>query len=89
MDDVLGDGLLTASGETWSRHRRLVQPLFAARRLGDFAGHMTTAADRVLDGWRPGWVFVADPAPGCRVVPEPNATLRPSDGLPMVLRPVA
>lgn len=40
---VLGQGLLTSEGESWRTQRRLVQPLFAKRHIGDFAGQMTDA----------------------------------------------
>src|SRR5690606_31148145 len=33
---VLGDGLLTSEGETWRRHRRVVQPVFAQRHVVGF-----------------------------------------------------
>ncbi len=49
---ILGEGLLTSEGETWRRQRRLVQPLFAKRRMGDFIGHMTAATGKELDGER-------------------------------------
>lgn len=45
----LGTGLLTAEGELWRRHRRLVQPVFARRHLEPFAAEMTAAARRVTD----------------------------------------
>ncbi len=47
---VLGDGLLTSEGEVWRRQRKLVQPMFAKRHLGDFTGHMTSATADALDG---------------------------------------
>lgn len=43
----LGTGLLTAEGDLWRRHRRLVQPVFARRNLEPFAADMTAAARRV------------------------------------------
>jgi cytochrome P450 len=33
---VLGDGLLTSEGETWQRHRHLVQPVFSHRHIQEF-----------------------------------------------------
>jgi cytochrome P450 len=33
---VLGDGLLTSDGETWQRHRHLVQPVFSHRHIQEF-----------------------------------------------------
>jgi len=46
---ILGDGLLTSEGETWRRQRRLVQPLFAKRRMGEFSGHMVAATIAELE----------------------------------------
>lgn len=47
---VLGDGLLTSEGEVWRRQRKLVQPMFAKRHLGDFTNQMTSATADALDG---------------------------------------
>ena len=48
---VLGNGLLTSQGELWRRQRKLVQPMFAKRHLGEFTGQMTAAtADALRDG---------------------------------------
>ncbi len=47
---VLGEGLLTSEGEVWRRQRKLVQPMFAKRHLGDFTAHMTSATADALDG---------------------------------------
>lgn len=46
---VLGNGLLTSEGDLWRRQRTLVQPMFAKRHLGEFAGHMTRATSDILD----------------------------------------
>jgi cytochrome P450 len=39
----LGNGLLTNEGESWTKQRKLIQPMFAKRHLGQFAEHMTGA----------------------------------------------
>jgi cytochrome P450 len=46
-----GQGLLITEGETWLRHRRLVQPAFAPRRFSAYAEAMVAAARERLDGW--------------------------------------
>ena len=41
---VLGEGLLTSEGERWRTQRRLVQPLFAKRYIGNFANSSSCAS---------------------------------------------
>jgi cytochrome P450 len=41
---TLGDGLLTITGPTWRRNRRLAQPAFHKQRLGGFAATMADAS---------------------------------------------
>ncbi len=52
---ALGEGLVTSSGETWRRSRRIVQPLFAKRYLKEYAELMASAAGDALDGWDRNW----------------------------------
>jgi cytochrome P450 len=47
----LGSGLLTSEGETWRRHRRLVQPVFSRRQVMSFAPQIVAAARRTARHW--------------------------------------
>ncbi|TYK43830.1 cytochrome P450 [Actinomadura decatromicini] len=51
---VLGDGLLTSEGETWRRHRRQVQPVFAHRHVAGFAPRMVESAADAVRRWPDG-----------------------------------
>jgi len=50
----LGDGLLTAEGEVWQRHRGLVQPVFSHRHMQSFAPTIVEAARNRVAQWAPG-----------------------------------
>jgi cytochrome P450 len=51
---MLGDGLLTAEGETHKRHRKLLAPAFAPKRLAAYGEIMVAETARQLEAWRPG-----------------------------------
>ena len=51
LDDVLGDGLLTAEGKDWRRHRRMVQPAFSRAALDAYADTMAACAEAAVEGW--------------------------------------
>lgn len=48
---LVGNGLLTSEGESWRRHRRMVQPVFSRREVMGFGPHMTAAARRMVRRW--------------------------------------
>lgn len=54
---LLGDGLLTSEGRTHLDHRRIIQPLFHARAIGQYATAMVDMTERVVAGWRPGSII--------------------------------
>jgi cytochrome P450 len=51
---LLGNGLLTAEGQTHLRHRRLLQPAFHRERIAGYAHVMIDYAARMADRWQPG-----------------------------------
>lgn len=51
---VLGDGLLSAEGETHKRHRKLLAPAFAPRRLASYGEIMIGETREQLGRWSPG-----------------------------------
>ena len=48
---LLGDGLLTSSGELWRRQRSLAQPAFRRSRVCLFAQTMTRSVNAMLECW--------------------------------------
>jgi cytochrome P450 len=49
---VVGQGILLSEGETWRRHRRIVQPAFQHDRIAAWGPLMMDETRIALDGWR-------------------------------------
>jgi cytochrome P450 len=54
MRPLLGDGLLTAEGDYHRRHRKLLAPAFAPRRLASYGEVMVAETREQIARWRPG-----------------------------------
>jgi len=50
LSELLGQGLLTAEGDTWRRNRRLIAPSFQPRHLAALGEAMVETTERHLEG---------------------------------------
>ncbi|MEZ4860291.1 MAG: cytochrome P450 [Caldilineaceae bacterium] len=50
----LGEGLVTAEGETWQQQRKLIQPIFHAAHLHEFVAVFVDQAQAMCRRWRVG-----------------------------------
>src|SRR5205814_1147167 len=48
---LVGSGLLTSEGESWTRQRRLIQPLFTPKQVGAYADLMVDEAAALGERW--------------------------------------
>jgi cytochrome P450 len=51
---MFGEGLLTADGEVWQVHRKLVQPAFRRECINRYSLIAVSCTDRLLDNWSEG-----------------------------------
>ncbi|MET3982853.1 cytochrome P450 [Streptomyces sp. PvR034] len=51
---LLGNGVVVATGEDWRRKRALVQPAVRPRQVRSYAATMVECADALAGGWREG-----------------------------------
>ncbi len=51
LKPVLGEGLITAEGEQWLHHRRLMQPVFHPKRVDRFGSTVIAATREMLERW--------------------------------------
>ncbi|HET9082812.1 MAG TPA: cytochrome P450 [Candidatus Limnocylindrales bacterium] len=51
---LLGNGLLTAEGDEWLRHRRLASGAFHRERIAGYGRTMSRYAEYSVESWRPG-----------------------------------
>jgi cytochrome P450 len=51
---LLGNGLLTAEGNEWLRHRRLTSPAFHRERVASYGRTMASFAEDCVEAWREG-----------------------------------
>jgi cytochrome P450 len=54
---IEGDGLVVAEGDTWARHRPVVQGSFHPRHFARYADTIVACVSRRLDNWQPNETF--------------------------------
>jgi cytochrome P450 len=54
MRALMGGNLLNLPHQRWLPRRRALQPMFTKQQVPRYAGHMATAAEELVDGWRDG-----------------------------------
>ncbi|MCC5647564.1 cytochrome P450 [Nostoc sp. CHAB 5824] len=54
LKSLLGEGLLSAEGESWFWQRRLAQPVFHQKRINGYSETMVEYTNRMLQTWHDG-----------------------------------
>ncbi len=54
LQPLLGEGLLSAEGQLHKRHRKLLAPAFAPKRMASYAEVMVAETRTTTQAWRPG-----------------------------------
>lgn len=57
LEDLLGEGLLLATGEEWRRRRDMIQPVFDPDRLETYVPSMVDRSRAFVDGLDPGRTY--------------------------------
>ncbi|MFW7378991.1 MAG: cytochrome P450 [Oligoflexus sp.] len=52
LQALLGEGLLTSSGEQWKIQRKLANPAFHHKKLADFFQTITAETQKMIDDWQ-------------------------------------
>lgn len=61
LTPMLGDGILTAEGDSWRWQRKVASPMFRYAELLSYVPTMVDAAEQLLDTWKPrGQDFTTD-----------------------------
>lgn len=56
LSRILGDGLLTSDGDTWTRQRRMIGPAFAPARIAEYGAVMVDETLETVRAWDAGGV---------------------------------
>ncbi|MFN8373431.1 MAG: cytochrome P450 [Anaerolineae bacterium] len=62
LKPVLGNGLFVSDSDFWKRQRKLVQPAFHSKRIGDYAQVIVDYAAEVAEQWQSGQTIEVDTA---------------------------
>jgi len=60
LEAFAGNGIFLSEGEFWKRQRKLAQPAFHAKRIGNYAQTMVDFTQEMVKGWQDGEVRYID-----------------------------